>query len=214
MPIEGDLWAVVADAPLDRFAGEQLQEDLQDVEAISRHAVAHAAVIEFFFRGAPVIPLKLFTLFSSDERLREHLQSRRTRFRRLFGELRGLEEWGVRVVVGQVEHDAAPSLKSGRAYLQVKKRLNDQNAAPSPSAMKDANSALKRLGRMASKLRKDAFPPAARGRPFVSGASFLVKAARRNQWKTEVATLTAALANRGHRLEVTGPWPPYHFVSG
>lgn len=214
MPIDGDLWAVVADAPLDRFAGEQLQQDLQDVEAISRHAVAHASVIEFFFRSAPVIPLKLFTLFSSDDRLREHLQSRRMRFTKLFAELRGLEEWGVRVVARQVQQDAALSVKSGRAYLQVKKRLNDQNAAPSLSAVKEANGALKRLGRLASKLRKDAFPTPARGRPFVIGASFLVKAARRNQWKTEVATLTAALENRGHRLEVTGPWPPYHFVSG
>jgi len=63
-------YAVVADAPLDRFSSDALQKDLEDVESISRHALAHASVVEFFFRSAPVIPLKLFTLFSSDEAAR------------------------------------------------------------------------------------------------------------------------------------------------
>jgi hypothetical protein len=50
-------------------------------------------------------------------------------------------------------------------------------------------------------------------RPLVTGASFLVKAAKRSQWKKQVAALTRSLASRGHRLEVNGPWPPYHFAA-
>jgi len=211
--VDRDVWAVVADAPLERFGGEQLRDELQDVEAISRHALAHASVVEFFFHRAPVIPLKLFTLFSADDRVRQHLESRLTRLRKLFGKLRGLEEWGVRVITGEVEADSAKSFTSGRDYLQVKKRLSDQNAAPSRALVKEANTALTALGRSASKVRKEAFPPPRRGRPFVAGASFLVKAKRRSRWKKEVTKLTAALAKRGHRLEVSGPWPPYHFVS-
>ena len=96
MPIDRGLWAVVADAPLERFAGDVLQNELQDVESISRHALAHASVIEFFFRSAPVIPLKLFTLFSSDEVARRQLRARRAALTRMLSGLRGLEEWGVR----------------------------------------------------------------------------------------------------------------------
>ena len=84
LAIDRDVWAVVADAPLDRFAAEVLQQELQDVEAISRHALAHAAVIEFFFRRAAVIPLKLFTLFSSDETAREHVRGRLPALKRMF----------------------------------------------------------------------------------------------------------------------------------
>src|SRR5688500_4899005 len=101
--VDRDVWAVVADAPIERFTGDQLQQELQDVEAISRHALAHAAVIEFFFRRAPVIPLKLFTLFSSDEKVRAHVRSRLGLLKRTFSKLRGLEEWGVRIVAGGVE---------------------------------------------------------------------------------------------------------------
>lgn len=213
LAIDRDVWAVVADAPLERFAGEPLQQDLQDVEAISRHALAHASVIEFFFRRAPVIPLKLFTLFSSDEKARADVRSRLAALKRMFAQLRGLEEWGVRIIAGEVEAEAARTLDSGRDYLQVKKRLQDLTVAPSRGTVRAANGALKSLGRFASKTRKAGFPPPGRGRPYVTGASFLVKAKRRGAWKKHAAALAAALAAQGHRLEMSGPWPPYHFVS-
>jgi hypothetical protein len=45
LAVDRGLWAIVADAPLDRFSGEQLQEELQDLEALSRHALAHASIV-------------------------------------------------------------------------------------------------------------------------------------------------------------------------
>jgi hypothetical protein len=213
LPIDRNLWAVVADAPLERFAGETLQHELQDLEGISRHAVAHASVIEFFFRQAPVIPLKLFTLFSSDEKAREHVRGRLKTLQRMFASLRGFEEWGVRIFAGEVEAESARALDSGRDYLQVKKRLYAQTAAPSRRAMRAANGALKSLSQRAAKTRKESLPPPGRGRPYVTGASFLVSAKRSSAWKKHAAKLANTLAAEGHRLEITGPWPPYHFVS-
>ncbi|HKY22817.1 MAG TPA: GvpL/GvpF family gas vesicle protein [Vicinamibacterales bacterium] len=213
IPIDRNLWAVVADVPLEQFTSERLQEEFQDVEAISRHALAHAAVVEFFFRRATVVPLRLFTLFSADDKVQAHLRGRRTRLRKLFDELRGLEEWGVRVIAGAVEAKPARSPRSGRDYLVVKKRLNDRGAVPPRATVKETTRALRSLTRLASKVRKETFPPPGRDLPFMTGASMLVPTTRRSRWKKEVAKLGAALAKRGHRLEVTGPWPPYHFVA-
>jgi hypothetical protein len=213
LAIDRDVWAVVADAPLERFAGEALRQEMQDVESISRHAVAHASVIEFFFRRSSVIPLKLFTLFSSDEKARSDVRSRLASLKRMFAELRGLEEWGVRIIAGEVEAEAARTLDSGRDYLQLKKRLHEQTAAPPRATVQAVDGALRSLGRLASKTRKEMFPPAGRGRPYIKGASFLVRAKRRTAWKKEAARIAAALFAQGHRLEMSGPWPPYHFVS-
>jgi hypothetical protein len=213
LAIDRDVWAVVADAPIDRFAGEALRQELQDVESISRHAFAHASVIEFFFRRSSVIPLKLFTLFSSDEKARSDVRSRLVSLKRMFAALRGLEEWGVRIIAGEVEAEAARTLDSGRDYLQLKKRLHDQTAAPLRATTKAVDGALRSLGRLASKDREEMFPPAGRGRPYIKGASFLVRAKRRTVWKKEAARIATALAAQGHRLEMSGPWPPYHFVS-
>lgn len=209
--IDRDIWAVVSDAPLDRFAGDALQQELHDVEGISRHAIAHASVIEFVFRRGTVIPLKLFTMFSSDEKVIAHVRSRLPALRRMFSMLRGLEEWGVRIFAGEVEADTARTLDSGRDYLQLKKRLHTM--APSRATQKAVNGALRALGRIATKTRKDTFPPPARGRPYVSGASFLVTVAQRASWKAQATRIAASLAERGHRFEMSGPWPPYHFVS-
>ena len=213
LAIDRDVWAVVADAPLERFAGGALQQEMQDVEAISRHALAHASVIEFFFRRAPVIPLKLFTLFSSDEKVRAHVRRRLGPLKRMFAAVRGLEEWGVRIIAGDVDAQAARSLDSGRDYLRLKKRLHEQTVAPSRATIRAVNGALGTLGRVASKTRKQTFPPPGRGRPYVGGASLLISAKRRAVWQKQVASVEKALAAHGHRLEVSGPWPPYHFVS-
>jgi hypothetical protein len=212
LSVSDNLWAVVADAPLERFAGGELQKELEDVEAISRHALAHAAIVEFFFRRADVVPLKLFTLFSSDEAAAAHVRERRAELLRLFRSLHGLEEWGVRIVAGHAPAAASGVRPTGRDYLQVKKRLNETNA-PSRAVRRAIEEALAALGRQASKTRAETFPAPAKGRPYVAGASYLVPVDGRAGWKKTVARVTAALAEQGHRLEMSGPWPPYHFVS-
>ncbi len=56
--------------------------------------------------------------------------------KRMFAALRGLEEWGVRIIAGEVEAESARTLDSGRDYLQVKKRLHEQTVAPPRATMR------------------------------------------------------------------------------
>jgi hypothetical protein len=213
LQIDRGIWAAVADAPLEHFSADALQREMQDVEGISRHALAHASVIEFLFRRAAVIPLKLFTLFSSDERATVHVRGRLPTLKRMFASLAGREEWAVRIIAGEVEREAARTLDSGRAYLTLKKRLHEQGATTSRKTVRELDSALRSLGGVAVKSRKETFPAAAKGRPYVAGASFLVNARRRASWIKQISSVTATMGAAGHRVEVSGPWPPYHFVS-
>ena len=141
--VDRGVWAAAADAPIDRFNSAQLEAEFQDVEAISRHALAHAAVVEFLFRKAPVIPLKLLTLFSTDEKAVAELRRQQRRVRSLFAGAAGREEWAVRVVVEPQNAQSPAALTSGRAYLSVKRRLNRGGGTPR-TALKRRPSHLRR----------------------------------------------------------------------
>src|SRR5437868_2969038 len=61
-------WVVVADVPLARYGTEAINQRLGDLDWVSRVAVAHEAVVESFAKADGLLPMKLFTIFESDER--------------------------------------------------------------------------------------------------------------------------------------------------
>lgn len=211
LAVDRGIWAIAANVLLSRFSAGRLEEELRDVEAVSRHALAHAAIVEFFSRRSPVIPLKLFTLFSEDARAKRELAARRVRLRALFARIRGREEWGVHVAVAAASDLGRKRPTTGREYLRVKQRARDRKARVSAVAAREIAAALKPLTRLASKTAKDRTPEGSGGGSVVR-VSFLVPIARRTRWKREVRRAAAALGRQGHRLELSGPWPPYHFV--
>ncbi|TMB13759.1 MAG: hypothetical protein E6J65_24825, partial [Deltaproteobacteria bacterium] len=64
----GGLWLVAADAPLDRYGEKPIERGLQDLAWVSSVAVPHEAVVEHLAKIGTVVPMKLLTLFRSDER--------------------------------------------------------------------------------------------------------------------------------------------------
>lgn len=217
LPLERGIWVAIADAPAGHFAEMQIEQYLHDIEHVSQYALGHAAVIEYFFKRAPVLPLKLFTLFASDDRALRDLRARRDRIRRLFKLVGGHEEWGVRLMRGagtpQTQTQRRFSV-GGRAYLEAKKRQRDRSRDQPRALARHAAAALGPLSRLAARTRRRNLTLREGGRPVVVTAAFLVPVARRATWKRRVAELEALMTTRGLRLDVTGPWPPYHFVSG
>ena len=66
LDVEPGLFMAVADAPLDRYGEAAIARGLGDLDWVSRAAVAHEAVIESFVGETAVLPMKLFTIFTSD----------------------------------------------------------------------------------------------------------------------------------------------------
>ena len=104
-----------------------------DLEWVSAIAVAHEAVVEYFarLRGATVIPMKLFTLFTSPSRAIAEMRRRSERLDGLFAKLQGCEEWGVRIMRRTVaaggKADGKP--RTGVAFLAARKRARDDRVA-------------------------------------------------------------------------------------
>src|SRR5258706_6060813 len=75
LDVEGGLFVAVADAPLNRYSEAAINRGLTDLDWVSRAAVAHEAVVESFITETAVLPMKLFTIFTSDDRAMAHVRA-------------------------------------------------------------------------------------------------------------------------------------------
>src|SRR5437763_398496 len=77
------LWLIVSDAPLSAYGSEPIERNMRDLEWVAMRGAAHARMIEYFARRATTLPMKLFTLFASDERAAAHVRGDAGRIRRV-----------------------------------------------------------------------------------------------------------------------------------
>jgi gas vesicle protein GvpL/GvpF len=96
---ERALWLVVAAAPTQRYGEKAINEGLRDLDRVSRAAVAHEAVVESFLSASAVLPMKLFTIFTSDARALEYISSQRSQIDAALERVSGHDEYGVRVAL-------------------------------------------------------------------------------------------------------------------
>jgi hypothetical protein len=224
LDVEPGLYVAVADAPLSRYGEAAINRGLSDLEWVSRAAVSHEAVIESFIGETAVLPMKLFTIFTSDARALEDIASQRTRIASLVRRVTNHQEWGVRLVLNRPSAEPAsppvarirranPSGARGAAYLSHKKALRDATVELASRARETVAGLYDRLG-ASSKLarRRSASELPAQGGPLLLDAAFLVPRARAAAFKALTAREARKLSRQGYGMTVSGPWPPYTFV--
>ena len=217
------LWVAVADAPLDRFSEQAIARGLGDVDWVSRAAVAHQSVVESFRRSHALLPMRLFTIFSSDERVLKDLRGRRRRIETTLGRVEGHDEWGVRVSLDPAraargaETGARPHggrrTASGAGYLETKKAMRDIVSERATRAREVVTDLYDRLGTAASRaLRRTVSETPGAGAGLLLDAVFLVSTTRSSRFRAHVGREAKKLAPHGYGVTLTGPWPPYSFV--
>ena len=216
-------WLVVADAPLDRYGEEAINRHLSDLDWVSRAAVAHESVIESFVAAPVVLPMKLFTIFTSDERARGHIQGQSVRINSLVRRLANHQEWGLRIALDRTDAaNTARTVKqirqarteiSGRSFLLQKKTARDRSAELARRAQETVAGLFDRLSEHAAKSkRRAASGLPAQGGPLLLDAAFLVAARKAARFRKVVGREARTLGRQGYLLTLTGPWPPYTFV--
>jgi hypothetical protein len=216
--VAGPLWLLVAEVPLETYGAGHLEARLGDLEWVGEIAMAHEAVVEHFAAkaGLVVIPMKLFTMFSSRERAVSEISRRRASIEEAARRIAGAEEWGIRVMrsaaaaPGTVGRTAKAG--SGAAFLAAKKQARDAAREAKLAAAESALDAYERLAAFAREARRRSDTPASAAAPPLLDAAFLVPAARRTQFKAAARREAERCAKAGAELTVSGPWPAYNFV--
>jgi Gas vesicle synthesis protein GvpL/GvpF len=229
---DGDLAALASHVPLDEYGADPLRRNLNDLSWLERVARAHESVLETAVHTTTCVPLRLCTIYESEESLREMLRRERAAFTHALRQLAGRQEWAVKLLVdGDALTKAARALSDevagleddargrseGGAYMlrrRIDRHVRDRAAALATDTAEEVHARLESWA-----IDAVTRPPQNRelsgheGEMLLNGA-YLVEAERVDGLRELVAELERDYDALGARIELSGPWPPYNFVPG
>ena len=210
-------WLIVSHVPETEYGEAALARGLEDIDWVAARALAHEAVVEQFLAARAVLPMKLFTLFTSDERASSYVARHRRRIDRVLTRVERQHEWGVRLTFQ--ESARRPTVRgsarteTGAGYLARKRELLDLDRVRLVEARTHGNRAYKAMAREATAARRR--PATERSTPgsrLIVDAAFLVPVGRTAAFRAAIRRQARALDAAGLSVVLTGPWPPYNFI--
>ena len=210
------LWAVVQSVPEPAYSETALTRGLANMEWVGARAIAHERVIESFLSARALLPMPLFTLFTSDDRAVRHVQSDGARIRRILQRVEGKVEWGLRLTFDERAERAKVSgrrVTSGTEFLVRKRDVLAVTRTRLKEAQGTADRVYKSMSRLATAARRrTSLERAAPGSRLLLDAAFLVPAGKSGTFRSAVRQQTRELQAGGTAVSLTGPWPAYNFI--
>jgi hypothetical protein len=225
----GGLIALVSRVPRSEFGSEPLRQNLNDLAWLERVARAHEAVLEATLPQSTIVPLRMCTLYESEDGVRRMLSERRDALIAALDGLAGCYEWAVKVIVDRdrlmeaaraavapADPTSAPAGRGeGGAYLLG--RRTDRAVREAADALRAdiAEGVHARLQDWAiDAVTRPAQNPELSGHAgdMALNGAYLVEAERSDDLHALVAELEEHHRELGVRIDLSGPWPPYNFV--
>jgi hypothetical protein len=220
----GDLVALTSAVPRSEFAADPLRERLNDLEWLERVAREHEAVLEHALAGTTLVPLRLCTIFDDADGVIRMLEREGDALTSALARLDGRQEWGVKLLVDgdRLAATAAPQGdqaqgEGGAAYLA--RRRHERAAREAARALAaqivdDVDGSLRVLAVDTVRLPAQNRELSGHTGDMVLNAAYLVDAGAVDELHTQVGELQARHAQYGALVQLSGPWPPYNFVTG
>jgi hypothetical protein len=215
------LVAIAGDVPPSEFGEAALLQNLEDLHWLEQTARAHHAVIEAVAKERTVVPMRLATVYRSDESVAGMLRARAADLSEALARITGRSEWGVKVyVAAPSDEPQAPAQEPsagpggpGAAYLRRRAAQLAARQDARAQALDSAKVIYAELADLAASARS--YPPqapeiAGRSGAMVLNASYLVADEAADDFAAAVTGLAAR--HPSVQLSLTGPWPAYSFT--
>lgn len=226
-----DLAAVTSRLDADAYAPEAVERGTANMEWLAPRAVAHDRVLTWASDRGPVVPLPMFSLFTSVDAVRSMLQTSGAQLRLSLERAAVGREYALRVyrlddelrvVAAQssprlaVLERAAAEASPGQRYLLERKLETERKTELRTIGAQVAREVVDALRQfVVDVIEGDLVPRGPSGSPeslLVLDAAFLVAPDRLGEFRRALTKLVERHASRGFRFDFTGPWPPYHFM--
>ena len=218
------VWAIVTSVTESAYGEVALARGLQDLDWVGRQAMTHEAIVERFLGAAALLPMQLFTLFTSDERALQHVRRDRRRIASILTRVERHAEWGLRLTVDEAavrraieksgpSRSAVTDGRVGTAYLARKRDQREIGRTWLAEAKTEGDRLYRVMSRAATAaIRRTATEQAVPGSRLVLDAAFLVPRTRAAGFRALLRRHVRRLAASGLIISLTGPWPPYNFI--
>ena len=212
------LWLVASSVPESEYSEDALVRGLQDLDWVGQRAMEHEAVVEHFLGAPAVLPMQLFTLFTSDDRAVAHVAGDRKRITRILARIERQVEWGLRLTwdekaARETIDRAHDQPATGTAFLSRKRDLLNVNRVQLNTARAEADRLYRAMAREATDARRrKATEQAVPGSRLLLDAAFLVPVRKAGAFRAALRRNSKTLGRSGLVVSLTGPWPPYNFI--
>lgn len=190
---------------------DDLATNMENLDWLSEAGVRHQRVVSAIAEVADILPARFGTVFLDASSLKADLRKREKSLASDLRRIHGCDELGVKVFA------AVPALRlpekkpsTGRGYLETKAALlRRPPVGIDAEELKAFSAALRRISVAVS----DGGRISGGQRGLQWQSSILLKRDNRKKLEAMLKKYSAKWADTG-KIECTGPWPPYSFVSG
>ncbi len=225
----GDAFAAISRVPADAYTSERIEERLADLHWLGDHGLAHERIVAALVDRGTVLPMRLFTLFSSEAALRDECEQRRGWIGETLARLDGLREWDLKVSyesekalatvaessaeVAQIDAELATATP-GRRYLLQKRRDDVARSEVRRAVTSLGEEVLTSLSTVAAEVKRVAPPANADPTvlPVILAAALLVGRDKEDALRERLVRESERLAPRGVSIACAGPWAAYRFI--
>ena len=186
-----------------------LARNMENLDWLAAASVSHQRAIAAIADNVDILPARFGTVFRNEGSLRRHVLGRLRELKRDFRRLKGADEWGVKVFAAKPSAAQAP-IASGKQYLMAKAAL-----LPKPGIQADGNGELSKFEQALGRVALESAAPGtiSGGQPGLRfQTTILVRRSDRKKLESVLTRFSRRWAEE-RKIECTGPWPPYSFVS-
>ena len=209
-----NITVVASDVSADTYQADAIESRLHDLDWVARCGAAHHGVADVLALKHTIVPFRLFTLFSSEDKAVAMLSRVAKRIDEALDAVKGKAEWVLRISKpdpARTEPAAnAGQPTSGTSFLAQKAAAKQSAAERAVRIRNDIGAIFNELAEIADEANERSID-AATG--LLLDAAFLVPTRRASAFKRALEKAADGLLKNGCRVSLTGPWPPYSFVA-
>lgn len=203
----GALTALVSATSDPLFSPGAIKDSMSDSEWLKAHVRRHADVLAEAQNVQTVIPLRFGCVLPNPSEVKKFVDAREETLLDALTRLRNRSEFSVRVHFESEAQgsDELSGVPAGVADF-LRKAASDVEHAP------DADGVADRIHSHLSRFAGEAMRNPVLDADLLLNATYLITMASEEDFRAEVRKLSSEFQALGIQIEVSGPWPPYHFV--